>query len=1397
MTSKFNRVQRGSAIGVVRWAALILAISVFLAPPAMAQAPAKAQTKAAPAATIRLPGHRLPDAVLAKAELIRRLAPVEGPADDEQLTLTIILKRDDEAGFQRFLQAVQDPHSTYYQHFLSPTQLAERYGPTLSSYRQVENWLTQRGFDIAEQSPNRMTLTVRGRRGAAERAFGIQINDYRLGDAQLYANDQDPALPSVLAQHVAAITGLANLAQPVPSLQSNPSLCAAATALLVGSVFFPAALPPAIFTAFVCIEVFFSQGIDYGPGGPPFLRASSNGPIRATPPLLNVGGGAGQTIGLLEFDSADHRDVENFVDFVRGGGLPIGSAANVSEVPVNGGAPRGPNQDEVLLDINAALLLAPEARVVVYSAPFAGAGTSFQALFNAMINGGVTVISNSWAYCEDQTTLADVQSIDTILQTAAAAGISVFNASGDTGSTCLDGSRNTAAVPASSPSATAVGGTSRVVGSGFTITRERWWDGSADMPTTGQGGFGVSRYFSRPAYQNGFTAEAMRSIPDVAIGADPAGGIPICQASAGGCPTGLLYGGTSLAAPTWAALAARMNEAAGRNLGAFNPRLYPVAGSGGFHGPAALASDFAHVGLGTPNVAALTAALTGRAVGTTSPSRSTALAYSGFDPNATAAATVAADGSAEGAVVVRLRDDSGAPVSGHIVQVAALGSTQATLAVNRVTTDADGAAVFTVTDTAVETATYSVTDSSVGVTLLAQPSLSFVVPPATSASIAALTNTAPSDGITATPITVTLRDARAQPTPGKRVTLAQNAGHSVIRGPTSGVTAADGTIVFNVVDAVAESVTYTAVDISDGSLPVPGSVAITFGGASGGSCVGPAPTVISGYALSSFYNGFFAQNFFFGNVNWGGCPGATNPAFDSAGNAYIANFRTGDLYRLPPGERSISDANRIANLGQTLGQPTFGPDGALYLTRSATTGDFRTGDLIQVDPQTGANLRTLASNLTCPGGLSVDPLSGDLFFDDLCTGAGSDDPSIFRVRNPSGGAPVVSVYTTLPATPNGALAFTPDGALYAVTGYFNNPVAPVVRISGTNGPATPVQTTLNGVTTAFGLAVGAVDAGGAARSLLVVPNGNLTLVDLTATPVTATQLGTGLSAGINGPDGCQYAAVSDTVYRLTPSSGVCTFSPVNPSPQLALSADSPNGEAVQGAPQTVTAVLRNLPAVAGVPVMFVVSGANGGRSQLVMTDSAGRASWTYAAAVTGTDTIIASAPNSTETLVSNAVRLLWASGRHVTHLSQNLSPLSGTPGQTIMLSAVLADISARPATPIAGQTVQLSLSGTACSAATDTAGSVRCAVTIPTALGTRQLQAHYDGSAQYTPADSSTGFNALAPAASPAPAPTPAPAPGSSGRGGALDESVLFGLFMMLLMRRGITQRRIRRGQRA
>src|SRR5437763_12632032 len=99
---------------------------------------------------------------------------------------------------------------------------------------------------------------------------------------------------------------------------------------------------------------------------------------------------------------------------------------------------------------------------------------------------------------------------------------------------------------------------------------------SALVAASGPGGFGVSRFFTRPAYQNGFTTSPMRSLPDVSLNADPSKGIEICQADAGGCQTGAQYGGTSLAAPLWTAFVALSNQAQGQNVGGLNRLLYPL-----------------------------------------------------------------------------------------------------------------------------------------------------------------------------------------------------------------------------------------------------------------------------------------------------------------------------------------------------------------------------------------------------------------------------------------------------------------------------------------------------------------------------------------------------------------------------------------------------------------------------------------------------------------------------------------------------------------------------------------------------------------------------------------------------------------------------------------------------
>ena len=332
----------------------------------------------------------------------------------------------------------------------------------------MRSWLEAQGLVVSDVPGNRLTLVATGTTASVEKALSVQIGRYAIGTSTFTANDRDPSLPADIAARVEAVAGLVSLASPRPMI---------------------AEFELALIKAFCSIPGFFA-GIgnvwNYEQG---FLKqfakclAGSAGALGAgsltapdpPPPAWQGVDGTGQTIGIVAFDTFATSDVQDYLAFV---GLPPATLGHITRVPVGGGAAPGANQSEVLLDIALVATVATNAAIKVYDAPAGGGGT-YQAVFNAMINGGVTVISNSWAYCEDQTTLADVRSIDTILQAAAASGISVVNASGDRGTTCLDGhAEHRRTCRRRRPTLTAVGGTSMTLGPGFTYAGETWWDAS-------------------------------------------------------------------------------------------------------------------------------------------------------------------------------------------------------------------------------------------------------------------------------------------------------------------------------------------------------------------------------------------------------------------------------------------------------------------------------------------------------------------------------------------------------------------------------------------------------------------------------------------------------------------------------------------------------------------------------------------------------------------------------------------------------------------------------------------------------------------------------------------------------------------------------------------------------
>ena len=145
--------------------------------------------------------------------------------------------------------------------------------------------------------------------------------------------------------------------------------------------------------------------------------------------------------------------------------------------------------------------------------------------------------------------------------------------------------------PASQPYVTAVGGTSFGHGNptlGPPPTEQVWND--ALYYSDGAGGGGISKTFTMPSYQQslgvvsgssgtpcGATGGACRETPDVSADADPSSGYVVYD-SVNGLNWSAL-GGTSAAAPLWAAVVAVVASADSNTsgYGALNPALYLLA----------------------------------------------------------------------------------------------------------------------------------------------------------------------------------------------------------------------------------------------------------------------------------------------------------------------------------------------------------------------------------------------------------------------------------------------------------------------------------------------------------------------------------------------------------------------------------------------------------------------------------------------------------------------------------------------------------------------------------------------------------------------------------------------------------------------------------------------------
>ena len=477
---------------------------------------------------------------------------------------------------------------------LTRSEYEARYGADPEDVRKVEEFARANSLTVTKIDIGARTLHLTGTAEACGKAFHVDLAHYQCPEATYRGRTGPVYIPASLHGVIVSVHGLDNRPQAqahfrVPStgqsaeVQANPSASASYTPLQVAQLYdFPA-------------------GVN----------------------------GKGQTIGIIELGGGyTQSDLSSYFS-----ALGISPAPSVSAVSVDGAqnAPTGDTSGpdtEVMLDIEVAGSVAPGAKIAVYFAPNTDAG--FLDAINQAVGdkqNSPLVISISWGGPESTWTAQSLQSYNSALEAAAAVGVSVCIAAGDSGSTdgVTDGLQHVD-FPASSPYAIACGGTN-LVGSGSKITNETVWNG---LPSNGATGGGVSATFPLPTWQAGAHVPPSvnpgnfvgRGLPDVAGDADPSTGYQV-----GVDGSKIVVGGTSAVAPLWAGLIACFNSQLKTSVGYLNPNLYQeiATAAGTFHDiTSGNNGDYkagrgwdACTGWGSPNGAAILQALAGTSAGPT------------------------------------------------------------------------------------------------------------------------------------------------------------------------------------------------------------------------------------------------------------------------------------------------------------------------------------------------------------------------------------------------------------------------------------------------------------------------------------------------------------------------------------------------------------------------------------------------------------------------------------------------------------------------------------------------------------------------------------------------------------------------------------------------------------
>jgi subtilase family serine protease len=464
-----------------------------------------------------------------------------------RLNLSIGLPLRNESTLDNLLHQLYDPASPNYRHYLTPAQFIEQFAPAAADYQTVADFFGTNGFTVVEH-PDRMVLDVNGKVADVERVFHLTMHTYHhpTENRTFFGPDNVPSLD--LSVPILHISGLDNYAVKQSKVIRKSSVKRAARAA--------SRVTPR--------QTGSGSGPDGGYMGKDFRAAYIPG-VSLT--------GANQTVGILEFDTYYSSDLA-YYESLTGLSVPV----NIVSVDGGVGSP-GAGNDEVSLDIDVAMSIAPGlSQIVLYEEN--PVTNSWDDVLDAMANDTVNApkqFSCSWG--DSSPDVPDLTA-ENIFKQMDAQGQSFYCASGD-GDSFLGG----IPFPAESTNIVQAGGTTVTTTGpgGAWIYETVWnWGGAATGDSSIGGSGGVSDNFSIPYWQAGVSTGAnggsptMRNVPDVAMVADNV----FIEGDEGSDET---VGGTSCAAPAWAAFTALANQqaaAAGKkSVGFAAPAIYAAGES--------------------------------------------------------------------------------------------------------------------------------------------------------------------------------------------------------------------------------------------------------------------------------------------------------------------------------------------------------------------------------------------------------------------------------------------------------------------------------------------------------------------------------------------------------------------------------------------------------------------------------------------------------------------------------------------------------------------------------------------------------------------------------------------------------------------------------------------------